>query len=866
MSASTPIYTNSSGANAMTQSQALGVLCARITSLCTKQWDMNALWQLRKDARDGQMLFKARENVELLSIFNILDDCLKTEQFPDSKQTNMLLLLSQEMQTHGVASVSEIATPIPSLQTENISKRIETPPKAYWRQWPQLNAPSASVAIKNKDIPTATDSPITTTINMTNENKSPAQNAGETSNPEVKLISSRIYHLTDYSKLSIELDLLIENAGMDVELLNSIDELTELLQALPADLVLIDSSFLESFDTISAEINQYQKSITKQIPVVQITESDSNSDLLSAATAAFNACVCSSNGPAAILTQIEQLLRFGKQEQYRVLIVEDDRAQAMFAEGILRNAEIITRVMLNSDTLLQTIEEFLPDLILMDLYMPNASGIELTELIRKSDHFQNTPIVFLSGEIDEDKQVDALEAGGDDFLIKPIRPRRLIAAVQNRIKRHRTMQLESESTQPIISPVREHLIQRSEMLEQLTLDIQNKQKALLFIEISNYGFLEGKLGLTILEKLLKEFSAFLIQTCAPKPLARFSDSAFALIYEGDCSMSVLSAYATKLRVQLMSYKFMAMDEIVDLRIHLGICHFESADDNSDLLVDIAMRTAQIARTNISGIEIFKPKSITAKEREERLIKLISEADSNSCLSHLYQPIVAVGGSAEKQFQCLLRLKDLNGDIVSAAEFIPLAEKNKLIVNIDRWSLTRVTNVILDAVKKNDEIKFFITQSKQTLIDKDQLNWLKNLFMTSQIPANSLVIEINHSDAMHNQQAIQKICNALASERVQFCLSRYNPKNDELNILENLPISYIKLDHKLNLEISLQSMRDEVKALIERAHLLGIEVIGHSVEDAQTAATLWMNGIDFIQGNLIQSAEDSLDFAFDQAVI
>jgi len=126
------------------------------------------------------------------------------------------------------------------------------------------------------------------------------------------------------------------------------------------------------------------------------------------------------------LAQAEQLLRFGKQEQYRVLIVEDDRAQAMFAEGILRNAEIITRVLLNSETLLKTIEEFLPDLILMDLYMPNASGIELTELIRKSDQFQNTPIVFLSGEIDEDKQVDALEAGGDDFLIKPIRPRRLM--------------------------------------------------------------------------------------------------------------------------------------------------------------------------------------------------------------------------------------------------------------------------------------------------------------------------------------------------------------------------------------------------------------------------------------------------------
>ena len=59
---------------------------------------------------------------------------------------------------------------------------------------------------------------------------------------------------------------------------------------------------------------------------------------------------------------------------------------------------------------------------------------------------------------------------------------------------------------------------------------------------------------------------------------------------------------------------------------------------------------------------------------------------------------------------------------------------------------------------------------------------------------------------------------------------------------------------------------ELKVLIDRAHRRGLEVIGHGVEDAQAAATLWMSGIDFIQGNLVQQADRDMDFDFQQAVL
>ena len=63
-----------------------------------------------------------------------------------------------------------------------------------------------------------------------------------------------------------------------------------------------------------------------------------------------------------------------------------------------------------------------------------------------------------------------------------------------------------------------------------------------------------------------------------------------------------------------------------------------------------------------------------------------------------------------------------------------------------------------------------------------------------------------------------------------------------------------------------ALRDAMRTSIDRAHRNGLQVIGHSVEEPQAAATLWMSGIDFIQGNLVQQAASELDFDFKNAVL
>lgn len=122
---------------------------------------------------------------------------------------------------------------------------------------------------------------------------------------------------------------------------------------------------------------------------------------------------------------------------FKVLVVDDSKSQALYAEKTLNQAGIFTRSVIQPLEVLKAIEEFSPDAILMDMYMPGCTGPEIAQVIRQQSKYDAIPILYLSAESDIDKQLDAVGLGGDDFLTKPVPKEVLISTVRNRCKRHR---------------------------------------------------------------------------------------------------------------------------------------------------------------------------------------------------------------------------------------------------------------------------------------------------------------------------------------------------------------------------------------------------------------------------------------------
>ena len=138
-------------------------------------------------------------------------------------------------------------------------------------------------------------------------------------------------------------------------------------------------------------------------------------------------------------TTVEGLSARNPIDSYRVLIVDDSVVMAEYYATILNQVGIETRIVNYPLTVLDVLEDFHPDLILMDLYMPECSGIELASVIRQDDDYVHTSIVFLSSEKDVDIQLKAIDVGADDFISKPAKPEQLIATIVARVKRTRRL-------------------------------------------------------------------------------------------------------------------------------------------------------------------------------------------------------------------------------------------------------------------------------------------------------------------------------------------------------------------------------------------------------------------------------------------
>jgi PleD family two-component response regulator/EAL domain-containing protein (putative c-di-GMP-specific phosphodiesterase class I) len=895
------------------------VIGRRLHRFLQDGWDINGLSLMHDDARWlGEACGKHGlddASGHFAQMHALLGDTLQQQALPDPGLGERLWHLVEDIGA-AVPMVTETAADRSAARVAsqaNHAGRAETPPANYWRRWgddapaarataiaadiepepasvpaaePAAQAPAPAAAKAGKSAAAKARAAANAAAPPPPEARAPAPSAAPpgpaapaaaprqrvTAMPEPTPgpvgAGIRVYHLTDHGTLSLELDQRLEALGYEVELLETADELRELLAALPAQLTVVDAAFSDQLEAIGAVVRDVRERSQQRVLLVALSQDQDDINLrLAASRAGVDSLVLDPNGAADVLRRLSVLLAPGGDAPFRVLVVEDDRNQALFAEGILRNASMETMVVLEPLDVLQALHQFQPDLILMDLHMPNANGIELTVLIRDQEPFLHTPIVFLSGEVDQDRQFDALEAGGDDFISKPVRPKHLIAAVQNRIARHRA--LEARRARRSGKDPETGLYHRDEVLESLeALRLDSSEHSaggVLFLEIESVNLLRDRLGLTALEQLLAGVGKLLGEKAGATPAARFGDGSY-LILDHERDEAGLEALAAQLRGALVQHPFNVQGHPLRLRVSVGVCSLHHRFEDAGALLNAVERTAREARTNDKGVKRYEPVKPTEAVREAALVEQIREAIALNSLELLYQPVVAVAGSDDSQYQVLLRLRGSDGKLLPAAEVIPLAERGDFIVDIDRWVLQASLKLIRDRRAEGRPLRLFVTQSALTLADPGQSTWLKAELVANDVPGTSLVIELRLEDAAVHAGTVRQFCESMVDDGVQFCLSQFEAGQHAEALLDQLPLGFVKLARKYTTNTLAQALRDELKVLIDRAHRRGLEVIGHGVEDAQSAATLWMSGIDFIQGNLVQQAERGMDFDFQQAVL
>lgn len=181
------------------------------------------------------------------------------------------------------------------------------------------------------------------------------------------------------------------------------------------------------------------RALSPSCPVIVLSDERSFAFRHAAAEAGVGALIRRPVSSLELSEWLEHFANLHSREPISILIVDDDRLSAELNAAVLRSSGMTVRIVTDPKQALKVLEDDLPDLILMDLQMPEIDGVQLSQVIRQSRQLLSLPIVFLSAERDESRQLLARRLGGDDFVTKPINPERLISLVRLRADRSKSL-------------------------------------------------------------------------------------------------------------------------------------------------------------------------------------------------------------------------------------------------------------------------------------------------------------------------------------------------------------------------------------------------------------------------------------------
>lgn len=124
-------------------------------------------------------------------------------------------------------------------------------------------------------------------------------------------------------------------------------------------------------------------------------------------------------------------------EQYRILLADDEPDVLEFLGYNLRKEGYQMHSCNNGKEAIELAAHILPHLIILDVMMPSMDGIEACREIRQQPHLENTIIIFLTARGEDYSQIAGFDAGADDYITKPIKPRVLISRVKALLRRYR---------------------------------------------------------------------------------------------------------------------------------------------------------------------------------------------------------------------------------------------------------------------------------------------------------------------------------------------------------------------------------------------------------------------------------------------
>jgi len=386
-----------------------------------------------------------------------------------------------------------------------------------------------------------------------------------------------------------------------------------------------------------------------------------------------------------------------------------------------------------------------------------------------------------------------------------------------------------------------------------TLDRTSRENpcSLIFFDMDLFKIVNDTAGHQAGDQLLKDIVRIIRSRLRNTDLfARIGGDEFTLLLPGTNHENAVNLTNQILHL-VKRFVFRWDNHAFDVTLSAGLTTIEHRGmDSSEAIrqADLACYVAKRAGGN--QLHCFAPDDGTGRSNlnEYNLLSEIRRALDRNDLSLNFQPLVDIRNFEVAFHEVLLRMTDSRGLLISPAEFIPVAERNGLMGDIDLWVITSAFKTINRDKQEGQSLNLSINLSGRSIGSKELLARIRELIARYEVPKHSVIFEITETAAIENIDTAIEFVNEIRELGCLFSLDDFGAGFSSFKYLRSLPVEFVKIDGSFIVNILKDSANEAmVRAIHQIAHALGKVTVAEYVEDAETIDLLREIGIDYGQG-------------------
>jgi DNA-binding response OmpR family regulator/EAL domain-containing protein (putative c-di-GMP-specific phosphodiesterase class I) len=542
-------------------------------------------------------------------------------------------------------------------------------------------------------------------------------------------------------------------------------------------------------------------------------------------------------------------------KQKKILIVEDDKTQILITEQILRHANLEVKSITKGEEVLEFLDSFKPDLILMDLYLDGITGDKLVQVIRKEYKNKSLPIVFLTADTSVESRMKVLNAGADDLLTKPIDPDLLVAAICNRMQRSmiNKPQIDKrflENTTHEIGNIEQDILKS--FFEK---NINNPDASIIWLKVRNNKALLKKIGLFKYRLLCQNMFKNLPSAGIEFSVRIDYTASFIVLASNNLNRNNAIKWVEEIKKWLTKNYFSVDGKDYYVLLNTIILSDIPTKTNKEVLIQNA---ENIFIDNENDDEIILLEEGIEEKHFHSIQIQIENAIKTRNFYWLYQPIISTQDESQEIYQLMLRIKTSKGDELVSSDFLDIAKKTGLLRVLDRFTLEHAIRMIRAGEQKNITSRTLLNQILSDYQSKELR--AKKLAVINQLklPLGSIIFQFSINDAIEYISSLAEVGRDINQARIKICLSNFDCSSNAWKIARKLNVSWIRLSAFDKNDPILDSKNPEnLSKVIRKAQILGYKVFVSTIESAGLAADLWKLNIDYLQGNFIQTPVENI---------